>query len=123
MVARYHVSDVNASNVAGTIVDALDQLARDGARQMLQWALEAEVQEFLGRERYQRGPAFRGYRNGHGRERTVGIGTWAVPVSVPRVSDTPAGSPFEYDALRTRDGSGKPPRLSWKGGTRLQVRY
>jgi hypothetical protein len=55
----------------------------------LQRALEAEVEEFLGRERYQRGPEFRGYRNGHGRERTVGIGTWAVPVKVPRVSDVP----------------------------------
>jgi transposase-like protein len=69
---------------------------------MLRRALEAEVQEFLGRERYQRGPEFRGYRNGHGRERTVGIGTWAVPVKVPRVSDTPAGSPFESAVLPKR---------------------
>ncbi len=75
MVAPYHVADGNGSKVAGTIEDALDRLARDGARQMLERALEAEVHEFLGRERYQRGPEFRGYRNGHGRERTVGIGT------------------------------------------------
>ncbi len=60
------------------------------------------MQAFLGRERYQRGAAFRGYRNGHGRERTVGIGTWAVPVKVPRVSDTPEGSPFESAVLPKR---------------------
>jgi putative transposase len=102
MVARYHVSDGGARSVAGTIVDALDQVARDGARLMLQRALEVEVEEFLGRERYQRGPEFRGYRNGHARERTVGIGTWAVPVKVPRVSDTPDGRSFESAVLPKR---------------------
>jgi transposase-like protein len=102
MVAPYHVADVNGSKVAGTIEDVLDRLARDGARQMLERALEAEVHEFLGRERYQRGPDFRGYRNGHGRERTVGIGTWAVPVKVPRVSDVPEGSGFASAVLPKR---------------------
>ena len=92
MVAEYHVDEVDTEKVAATIVDPLDQLARDGARHMLQRALETEVDEFLGRERYQRSEAFRGYRNGHGRKRTVAIGTWAVPVEVPRVSDTPAGA-------------------------------
>lgn len=75
MIARYHVADVNASNVAGTIVGALDQLAGDGARRMLQQALEAEVEEPLGRRPYQGREDFRGYRNGHGRELTAGIGT------------------------------------------------
>jgi hypothetical protein len=51
MVAPYHVADVKESKVAGTIEDVLDRLARDGARQMLDRALEAEVHEFLGRER------------------------------------------------------------------------
>jgi hypothetical protein len=95
MVARYHVADVSESKVAGTIEDILDQVARHGAQVMLQRALETEVEEYLQRPRYQRGGEFRGYRNGHGRERTVGIGTWAVPVKVPRVSDTPDGSTFE----------------------------
>lgn len=93
MVAEYHVEDVAGDKVAGAIVDRLDQVAREGARQMLQRVLEAEVEEFLGRVRYQRSEEFRGYRNGHGRKRTVAIGTWAVPVKVPRVSDTPAASP------------------------------
>lgn len=102
MVARYHVADVNGSKLAGTIEDALDQVARHGAQVMLQKALEAEIEEFLQRPRYQRGGEFRGYRNGHGRERTVGIGTWAVPVKVPRVSDTPEGSAFESAVLPKR---------------------
>ena len=102
MVARYHVADVNGSKVTATIEDALDQVARHGAQVMLQKALEAEIDEFLQRPRYQRGGEFRGYRNGRGRERTVGIGTWAVPVRVPRVSDTPEGSAFESAVLPKR---------------------
>lgn len=77
--------------VGGEIVDILDQLAREGARLMLERALSAEVDEFLGRQRYARGDEFRGYCSGYGRSRTVGIGTWAVPVRAPRVSDVPMG--------------------------------
>ena len=101
MVAQYHVPNVDAPKVAGTIVDALDHVAREGARRMLQRVLE--VDEFLGRDRYQRGPEFRGYRNGDGREQTVGIGTWAVPMRVPRISDTPEDSAgFESKVLPKR---------------------
>jgi len=57
---------------------------------MLQDALEAEVDDFLGRARYQRAPAYRGYRNGHMPKRTIGVGMGAVEVSLPRVSDVPA---------------------------------
>jgi hypothetical protein len=103
MVARYHVADISGSKVAGTIEDALDQVARHGAQVMLQKALEAEIDEFLQRPRYQCGGEFRGYRNGHGRERTIGIGTWAVPVKVPRVSDMPEGSAFESTILAQAD--------------------
>ena len=58
MVARYHLAAAGASSVAGTIVDALDQVAREGARLMLQRALEAEVDEFLGRGGIIAGPSF-----------------------------------------------------------------
>ena len=47
MVAGYHVTDVIGSNVAGEIVPALDELAREGARQMLEKALKDEVAEHL----------------------------------------------------------------------------
>lgn len=56
---------------------------------MLQTALELEVDDFLGRRRYQRTDAKRGYRNGHLSERTIGVGMGAVEVSLPRVSDVP----------------------------------
>ena len=93
MVASYHVTDVIGSNVAGEIVDALDALAREGARQMLEKALMNEVAEHLGRDPWERSGDFRGNRNGRGRKRTIAIGTWAVPVQPPRVSDVPEGLP------------------------------
>src|SRR3954447_21207552 len=67
-------------------------VVREGARKMLQTALELEVDDFLGRRRYQRtggGGDHRGYRNGHQPERTIGVGMGAVEVSLPRVSDVP----------------------------------
>jgi putative transposase len=69
--------------------DVLERLVRAGARKMLQDALEAEVDDFLGRHRYQRTGEKRGYRNGHLPERTIGVGMGAVEVSLPRVSDVP----------------------------------
>jgi putative transposase len=71
------------------ISSELEQLARDGARRMLQEALEIEVSEFLERARYERGKAFRGYRNGHAPERTIGTGLGAVSLRMPRVSEVP----------------------------------
>ena len=56
---------------------------------MLQAVLEEEVDEFLGRRRYQRTDEHRGYRNGHLPKRTIGVGMGAVEVRLPRVSDVP----------------------------------
>jgi len=102
-VARYQDANVDGSKVAGEIVDVLAQVARDGARLMLERALAAEVEDFLGRERYARGGELRGYRNGHARPRHVAVGTWSVPVRAPRVSDVPEGTrPFESAILPKR---------------------
>jgi putative transposase len=57
---------------------------------MLQSMLEAEVDDFLGRRRYQRTGEYRGYRNGHLPQRTIGIGMGAVEIRLPRVSDVPS---------------------------------
>lgn len=57
---------------------------------------------FLGRDRYQPGGAATGYRNGHGRPREIGIGSWSVEVRPPRVSDLPAGTPPFESALLPR---------------------
>jgi putative transposase len=48
------------------LAETLEQAARLSVRLVIQAALEAEVTEFLGRDRYQRDPdAAPGYRNGH----------------------------------------------------------
>ncbi len=80
--------------------DLLEQMAREGAQRLLQAALRAEVDNFLQRGRYQRAGEFRGYRNGHLPERSVGVGMGAVTVRQPRVSDVPAGvEPFQSELL------------------------
>jgi putative transposase len=62
--------------------EILEDVARLGARLLLQAALEAEVTEFLGRDRYARDPAARaGYRNGHA---PVTVKTTSGPVTLDR---------------------------------------
>ena len=93
MKAQYQVLPPTAPVPAPN--DALEEAAREGARRLLQAMLDAEVDDFLGRARYVRAGDFRGYRNGHMPERSVGVGMGAVPVRMPRVSDVPAGAePF-----------------------------
>ena len=84
--------------------DPLEALARQGARQMLQAALEAEVSEYLQRPRYERDAAelgeHRGYRNGYLPERTLTLGSGTVAVKVPRVSAEPAGERFQSKLVK-----------------------
>ena len=65
--------------------EILEQVARLGAQLLIQAALEAEVTEFLGRDRYQRaalaGDARPGSRNGY---REVTVKTTAGPVTLAR---------------------------------------
>lgn len=67
----------------------IESVVREGARQMLAAALEAEVAAFLGRERYERGKPVRGYRNGYLPSRELTVGVNAVDVRVPRVTAAP----------------------------------
>jgi transposase-like protein len=68
---------------------------------MLQEVLEGEVEEFLGRKRYERsnggGEQFRGYRNGFGQERRVTVGSGTLPIRAPRVRQS--SEPFESRVL------------------------
>jgi len=101
-MARYH-SQQPAPSPGAVVSDTLEAVAREGARRMLAHALEAEVHAYLGRDRYEPGGRESGYRNGHGRPREIGIGTWSVEVRPPRVSDLPAGTlPFESALLPRR---------------------
>jgi transposase-like protein len=76
----------------------LDRTAREGARLILQAALEEEVNEFLGRERYERaGTARDGYRNGH-RTRSLTCGSGSFEVKVPKI--TGADEPFSVQSIQ-----------------------
>ena len=67
------------------------------------WCLKGVDRFRLGRDPWERSDDFRGHRNGYGRKRTVAIGTWAVPVRQPRVSDEPEGTPkFKSKVLPPR---------------------
>jgi transposase-like protein len=67
----------------------LERLARNAAQRIIQEALELEVSEFLERGRHAKtNPEdFRGYRNGHHKERTISTSFGSLEVKVPRVSD------------------------------------
>lgn len=94
MDESYHVPQVVDEGGERPVPSALEALAREGARRMLERALEAEVDEFLGRQRYERGTDFRGYRNGYQRPRDLALGSWSIEVRAPRVSEVPQGVPM-----------------------------
>ena len=82
---------------------------------MLAAALEEEVSAFLGRDRYERGDEFRGYRNSYHASRELTVGVSAVEVKAPRVRDVPSevsADGFEskivrgYERTRRRTCSG-----------------
>ncbi len=93
MGKRYSKNDGEAKGSGegrrSVVGDRLEEIAREGAQRLLAEMLELEVDEFLQRVRYQRGEAFRGYRNGHAPERAIGTGLGQVKVRMPRVSDVP----------------------------------
>jgi putative transposase len=70
----------------------LEQVARLSVRLVMQAALEAEVSEFLGRDRYARGERERaGYRNGHAE---LTVKTTAGPVVLERPKLRGTAQPF-----------------------------
>lgn len=75
--------------VAGEVRDALTDVLREGARALLEQAIEAEVAEFLAGHRDKQDSAGRArvVRNGHLPERTVQTGIGDIAVQVPRVRD------------------------------------
>ncbi len=71
------------------VTTTLDQLAREGARRMLEAALEAEVEAYLEKHRGVRDETGRAMvvRNGKARPRKVTCGAGTMEVSAPRVND------------------------------------
>jgi transposase-like protein len=81
----------------------LSELMRRGAERLLQQALEEEVTDFLGRERYERADeeSSTGYRNRY-RDRTIKTAEGRLTVRRPRVRES--GEPFESRLLARIDG-------------------
>jgi putative transposase len=74
------------------LVAQVEDVARLSVRLVMQAALEAEVAEFLGRDRYQRGERVRvGSRNGH---KPVEVKTTAGPVVFERPKLRGTSEPF-----------------------------
>jgi len=86
---RAEVDEVFAGGA--DLATAIEQVARIGARLLLQTALEAEATEFLGRERYARAAASpearEGSRNGYC-ETTIKTTTGPVTLSRPKLRGT-----------------------------------
>ena len=80
----------------------MDALVRQGARYMLQLALETEVTKYLGRNHYGRGrPKKQGWRNGyepHSFKTSMGI----LTVGAPQVRETE--TPFSSKLLKALEG-------------------
>src|SRR4051794_30965755 len=86
---RAEVDEVFAGGA--DLASAIEQVARIGARLLLQTALEAEATAFLGRERYARAEtspqAREGSRNGYG-ETTIKTTSGPVTLSRPKLRGT-----------------------------------
>ena len=79
LMSGYERNDFESTENFGK---SLDEVAREGARRMLVSVLESEVEEFLGRKRYERQADSGGYRNGYGKKRKVAIGSGTRKVEV-----------------------------------------
>jgi putative transposase len=79
--------------------DALTQLVRQGARQIIAQAVEAELKEFLGQYQSLKDDPGRQaiVRNGYLPERTIMSGVGAVEIQVPKVRDR-SGSGIKFNS-------------------------
>ena len=80
---------------------SLDEIARQGARQLLAKALQEEVKEYLNSTAHERD--HKGHRqvvrNGLGKERTLLTGTGEIKLKAPRVNDRREGQSFSSKIL------------------------
>ena len=87
--------------VALPVADALTEVLRSGARELLQQAVEEEVAEFVAghRELKDERERQRVVRNGYQPERTIQTGIGEVPVKTPRVRDRQGTIKFSSSIL------------------------
>ena len=75
---------------------SLDEIARQGARQMLIKALELEANDYINANKNQRNEQDHRLvvRNGKAKERSVTLGCGTVKVNAPRINDQRAGNSY-----------------------------
>ena len=95
------VAEYQNPGVALPVRDALTEVLRKGARELLQQAVEAEVAEFIGRhgELKDEQEHQRVVRNGYLPERTIQTGIGDVAVKAPRVRDRQGTIKFSSSIL------------------------
>jgi putative transposase len=108
--------------IALPVADALTEVLRNGARELLRQAVEAEVAEFVRRHRELKDEHERQrvVRNGYRPERTIQTGIGAVTVKAPRARDRAGEIKFQSNILpaylrRTRSIEELLPWLYLKG--------
>src|SRR5215203_2767225 len=108
--------------IALPVADALTEVLRNGARELLQQAVEAEVAEFVRRHRELKDEHERQrvVRNGYRPERTIQTGIGDVTVKAPRARDRAGEIKFQSNILpaylrRTRSIEELLPWLYLKG--------
>lgn len=88
---RYKKKSEETSQSSNPILSMLDQLVLRGAYQLIHEALEAEVEEILGREKYERtetSAPTKKYRNGYSKERNLTLSCGSIKVQAPRLRET-----------------------------------
>jgi putative transposase len=100
-VKEDNLVDYRNPGIALPVADALTELLRTGARELLQSAVEAEVAEFVGRHRELKDERERRriVRNGYQPERSIQTGIGEVPVKAPRVRDREGTIKFSSNIL------------------------
>jgi putative transposase len=118
MLKVVHEEVVTNDNAAAGGASLLDEIVRDGARQMLAAALQAEVAGYVEAHADSLGPDGRRLvvRNGHHAPRQVTTAAGAVPVRAPRVNDkridTATGERERFSSAILPAWSRKSPRVA-----------
>ena len=86
-MAKYKKTDGEASSPMRSM---LDQLILLGAQKMIEQGLEAEIQEYLGRQKYERqeNESNKQYRNGYSKERKITASIGSMSVRTPRLRES-----------------------------------
>ena len=115
--------NIPASVASTNAYEPLEDWARSRVQVWLQELLEDEVTQFLGREKSERSPNRRGYRNGHGKPRRFAMMNGTMEVRRPRVRNTaerfeksdPAVFSTEIETAGRATSRALPPRSGHRG--------